>query len=169
MSPPLIAYSNITDQCIIYTDDAYLTKAMKPVYEEVRQVKSKSKSQPLPKLRLELLERRIAAVGGVWRKVHDSIDKAFDALFELWKTTMVIRIGESFDTVHGNFMMLCEDTETKDEHQKAMEEALREKLKQNVREVKKMLGKDGEIAKLVEECKAYHASGNAGASQLFVQ
>jgi len=67
------------------------------------------------------------------------------------------------------FELLCKDTETEDEEEKAMEEVLRERLQENVREVKGMLEKGGGIARLVEECKAYHASGNAGASQLFVQ
>ena len=99
----LTAHSNILDKSIIYSEDAYLTKAMKPIYMEVRQVKSKSKSQSLPKLHLDVFERKVAAVGGVWHKVHDSIYKAFDVLLDRWQDSLIVKIGESFDSIHNDF------------------------------------------------------------------
>jgi len=50
-----------------------------------------------------VFERKVAAVGGVWRKVHDSIYKAFDVLLDRWQDSLIVKIGESFDSIHNDF------------------------------------------------------------------
>lgn len=144
--------------------DNFLSPSTLKIYAEVREIKGRG----APKIRLDTLERRIATMGSVWSKMHDAIEKAFDDAFARSGVKLIAAVGETFDVIHDNFNLLCDDTRAKSEEDKAMEEILREKLAVNLGEVKEMLGSGGEIARLVEECKAYHADCNKGFASMLV-
>lgn len=161
----LTSLSNILERSICYSEDAYLTQAIKSIYSSVVQIKGRG----APLERMRILERKVAATGGLWIKTHDGIDSAFDILFTRWETALLKKVGETFDAMHKNFSELCDSTQTKDPEEKAKEEALRKELRVNLEKVKKMTEQGGEIARLVEQCKTYHAQCGKGASELFVQ
>jgi hypothetical protein len=141
---------------------------MKPIYVSAIQIKG---GRGAPVRRAGLVENSVTKRNGIWTQVHDAIEVAFDKLFEKAEDVMVKTFGEVFDTLHNNFLLLCDDTEAKDEKAKVLEKLLRNDLKEKAAEVKAMLEEGGKIAKLVAECKAYQASQAAAAksfSSMFV-
>lgn len=153
------------ERSVLAVDDSFLSQSMRIVYSEVLQIKGRG----APRTRMDTLERKVAAYNGIWRKVHDGIDLAFDKLCASLEATIIKKIGGIYDNILNNFHLLCDGTETKNEENRAMEEILREKLKENLQEVKRMLDHGGDISKLVKQCRSYHSPGNAGATQLSLQ
>jgi hypothetical protein len=159
---------DIIDHAISQSDEDYLTAAMKPIYREAIQVKG---GRGAPGRRAAFIESAVTKRNGVWIQVHDAIEAAFDNLFERAENAMVEGFGEVFDKLHNNFLLLCDDTETKDEKAKVLEKVLRKDLKENAAEVKAMLEDGGKIAELVAACKAYQDVQTAASkdpSSLFV-
>jgi uncharacterized protein (DUF1697 family) len=141
---------------------------MKPIYRDAIQIKGGRGS---PVRRAGLVESAVTKRSGVWTQVHDAIEASFDKLFGRAEDVMVNTFGDVFDTLHNNFLLLCDDSEAKDEKAKVLEKLLRSDLKEKAAEVKAMLDKGGKIAKLVAQCKAYQTSQAAAAkdfSSMFV-
>lgn len=138
---------------------------MRPIYLEASKIKG---MRGAPKQRADFVQARVTKRNGVWIQVHDSIDKAFDKLFEEAEDAMVAHFGGVFDTLHGNFRLLCESSEAKSEDEKVLEEDLRNDLKERSVRVKGMLAEGGEIASMVAACKAYQSPAVAGSQSLFV-
>lgn len=147
----------------MYSEDAFLPKAMEPIYEELQKIKGVGG----PKKRADRFERLVTKNNGILLKVHDNIERAFDEVFHDYEGKMVEVFGQVFDSLHNNFRLLCAGTETKDEKEKIQEEILRKELKENLAKVKAMVEEGGIIPELVEKCKKYSVSSNS--SQLFVQ
>lgn len=125
---------------------------MVPIYREAVQIKG---GRGAPGRRAGFIESKVSKRNGLWIKVHDAIDEAFDKQFRKADNAMVAQFGDVFDTLHNNFRLLCDKTEAKDDKEKVLEEALRNELKGNLVLVKKMLDEGGEICRLVAWCKAY--------------
>lgn len=143
--------------------EVYLDRVMRPIYHKAAQIKGAG----APAKRATLIEREVTKVDGVWLKVHDTMEAAFNELFTRLENNIVERFREVFDSIHRDFLALCSDTETKDKKQKVAEDLLREELKGNLVEVKKMVDDGGEIARLVTQCKAHSSAQtnvNAAAS-----
>ena len=132
---------------------------MKPIYHDARQIKG---GKGAPGRRAGHVESAVTRRNGVWIQLHDAIEAAFDDLFERAEKTMVNTFGQVFDSLHSNFVLLCDDSETKDEKTKVLETLLRNDLKEKVAEVKGMLEEGGKIAELVAGCKSIQASYAAG-------
>lgn len=142
-------------------NDSYIATAMKQVYKEALAVKGRG----APKKRSELVERHVTKRDGIWLKVHDQIDSAFDVLFKKYEDGITEGLEGLFDGLHADFLFLCKDTEAKDEKAKVQEEILRSQLKENLAKVKEMADAGGVIPDLVARCKAYAQTTK---SQLFV-
>lgn len=140
---------SIHDSC-----DAYLDKVKRSIYHKAAQIKGAG----APAKRATLIEREVTKVDGVWLKVHDTMESAFNELFKRLENNIVECFEEVFDSIHRDFLTLCSDTETKDEKQKIAEDLLREELKANLVEVKKMVDDGGDIARLVAQCKAHSSA-----------
>jgi hypothetical protein len=159
--------SNILERANSQSDDDYVTLAMKPIYRDALQIKGRGG----PLKRAEFVESAVTKRSGVWTQVLDAIEAAFDKLFERAENVMVKTFGDVFDTLHNNFLLLCDDSEAKDEKAKVLEKLLRGDLKEKAAEVKAMLEEGGKITKLVAQCKAYQTSQAAAAkdfSSMFV-
>jgi hypothetical protein len=150
----------VRERSIHASYDAYLDKVMRSIYNKAAQIKGSG----APAKRAALIEREVTKVDGVWLKVHDTMESAFNELFKRLENNIVERFAEVFDSIHQDFLTLCSDTETKDEKQKIAEDLLREELKGNLAEVKKMVDDGGEISKLVAQCKAHSAQANVNAT-----
>lgn len=100
----------------------------------------------------------------MWLYVHDAIEQGFEELFQRYENLIAERFGEVFDSIHGDFLALCDDTDTKDEKQKLMKDSLRNELNKNPVEFKKMIENGGEIPRLVAQCKSHNSQ--ASLSQL---
>jgi hypothetical protein len=137
---------------------------MKPTYLEAWKIKG---MRGAPKQRADFVHANVTKRNGVWIQVHDSIDKAFDKTFAETEDDMVARFGEVFDTLHGNFQLLCKKSEAKSPEEKVLEGKLRDDLKESSVRVKSMLAEDGEIASLVAACQAYQ-SPSANSQSLFL-
>jgi hypothetical protein len=141
---------------------------MKPIYRDALQIKGRGG----PGNRAKHVESAVTKRdGGVWMKVQDAIEAAFDRLFAIAEDNMALTLGKVFDTLHNSFLLLCSDSEAKDEKAKVLETLLRDDLKEKAAEVKAMLEENGKISKLVAECKSYQANQAAAAkdfSSMFV-
>jgi hypothetical protein len=151
------------EKSTMYSEDAFLPRAMEPIYEEVQKIKGVGG----PRRRADRFERLVTKNNGILLKVHDSIERAFEDLFQSYEGKMVEVFGQVFDSLHNNFRLLCAGTETKDEKEKVQEQILRKELKENLAKVKAMVEEGGIIPELVEKCKKYSSGTNS--SQLFVQ
>lgn len=136
---------------------------MKPIYLAASKLKG---MRGAPKHRADYVQANVAKRNGIWIQVHDSINTAFDEAFEEAENTTVARFGEVFNTLHSNFLLLCEKSEATSEDEKACEKALRDELGRRVLKVKEMLDEGGEITKSVAACKAYTPVSSS--SSLFV-
>lgn len=137
---------------------------MRPIYDDALKVKGRGG----PLKRAELIEQRVAKRNhGVWMQVHDSIDASIDKLFEKYEDCITAKIQKLFEDLHRDFLLLCEDTEPKEEKDRVQEEITRNELRENVKEVKAMIEPGGVIPELVAKCKQYSAPSSSG-SQLFV-
>jgi hypothetical protein len=154
------------DRATTRNSDDYITLAMKPIYLEAWKIKG---VRGAPKRRADFVQAGVTKRNGVWMQVHESIEAAFDKLSENAENAMVARFGEVFDSLHGNFLLLCEKSEAKSDKEKVFEKSLRDELGNRVTKVKEMLDEGGEITKLVAACKAYHAAPAANSQSLFVQ
>jgi hypothetical protein len=135
---------------------------MKPIYRDAMQIKGRGG----PIKRAGHVESAVTKRdGGVWMQVQDAIEAAFDRLFERAEEVMVKTFGDVFDTLHHNFLLLCDDSQAKDEKAKVLEKLLRGELKERAAEVKAMLEEGGKIAKLVADCKAYQTTQAAAAQE----
>lgn len=158
-----ILHSAILEKSIMYSDDAYLTRAMMPIYAGLRKIKGSG----APARRIDLLERAVGKMGGVWNKMHDAIEKSFGEMCKDYERAVVLHLGAVFDGIHAKFNSMCEETKVKTEEEKLMEAELRKALAQNLAKVSEMVKEGGRICKLAEQCKKDHASGQgAAASQL---
>jgi hypothetical protein len=63
---------------------------------------------------------------------------------------------------------LSEDSKVKSEKEEMLEGELQVPLEKNLVRVKEMLGEDGEITRLVADCKAYQSYPAANHSSMFV-
>jgi hypothetical protein len=154
--------SNILERATSQSDDDYITLAMKPVYRDALQIKGRGG----PANRGKYVESAVTKRdGGIWTKVQDAIEVAFDTLFANAEDNMVTTFGNVFDTLHNNFLLLCDDSEAKDEKTKLAEKLLRDDLREKAAEVKAMLEEGGKIAELVAKCKSYQDSQAAAASE----
>ena len=116
-----------------------------------------------PEKRAIAIECGVTKRDGVWLKVHDHIERGFEQVFKRAEDNIVERFEAIFDSIHNDFLLLSADTETKDKKQKLREDQLRNKLKENLVEVRSMVGESGKIPRLVAACKAYNTT--AGMSQ----
>jgi hypothetical protein len=142
---------------------SFIATAMAPIYADAIKIKKHG----APVKRAELVEHRVTKRNGVWLNVHDSIDTALDKLFKKYEGIVTKEITTLFDGLHQDFLRLCAGTKPKEEKDRVQEEITRTALKENLATVKAMIEPDGDIPKLVAQCKQYSASSNS--SQLFVQ
>lgn len=156
--------SGILEKCNVYSEDAFIPKAMKPIYEELQKLKGTTGA---PKKRSDRFERLVTKSNGVWLKAHDDIEAAFEKLFKKYEDLLVMAFDAVFDSLHANFVFLCAGTEAKDEKEKVFEDILRKELRKNLVKVKEMVKEGGAIPNSVEQCKNYATQSTS--SQLFVQ
>lgn len=129
---------------------------MTPIYEQAQQMKG----YRAPAKRAAFIEREITRVNGLWLKLHDAIERGFDKLLVRHANAVVESFEDIFDSIHSDFLLLCDDTDTKDEKLKVAEELLRKQLKENLLQVREMMDENGDIPKLVAQCKAYNSKAN---------
>ena len=130
---------------------------MKPIYEEAAKIKNRG----APAKRAEFVEQRVTKRDGVWLSVHDSIDAALDKLLKRYEDAITKKIEGLFDDLHKDFLLLCADTEPKEEKDKVQEDIMRAELKENLAAVKTMIESGGAIPDLVAKCKQYSVSSNS--------
>jgi hypothetical protein len=159
----LTTISSIHELSTTSYNGSYISKAMKPIYEDAAKIKNRG----APMKRAEFVEQKVTKRNGVWLGVHDSIDTALDKLISKCEDAVTAKIIELFQGLHRDFVLLCDGTEAKEEKDKVQEAILRNQLKENLATVKTMIKPGGAIPKLVAQCKQYSASSNS--SQLFVQ
>jgi hypothetical protein len=143
----------------------YVTLAMKPIYRHAVLVKGNLSA---PGQRAEFVQNEVSKRNGVWIEVHDAIDKAFDQVFEKAENAIVAKFEQVFDVLQLFYPSLSEDSKVKSEKEEMLEGELQVTLEKNLVRVKEMLGEDGEITRLVADCKAYQSYPAANHSSMFV-
>lgn len=144
--------SSIFERTNVYSEDSFFSAAMKPIYEDVSKIKGKTGA---PMKRANHFERLVTKRDGVWLEVHDSIENEFEQVFKRAEERLLKAFGRIFDSLHQNFLFLCDSTDTKGEKERAQEQLLRTKLKENLVEVKALVEECGQIPELVAKCKAH--------------
>lgn len=105
---------------------------------------------------MELIEKRVCFIGGVWTKVHERVDSALSKLMNERRTLLTQALEQVYDGILYKFNALCEDTAVLDEAEKEREEQLRQKLQKNVVLGREMV--EGDLYNLAMQCKNYSAT-----------
>ena len=129
-----------------------MTKAMDPVYEEVKQIKGRG----APARRPHIFEEKVTKIGGVFANVQDRVEAAFDKVLCDSLAALVKDLHGIVDGIHRKFTLMCEDSEVKSEEEREQEEKLREHLQKNF--IKARESVEGPIKALADECKNYSAA-----------
>ena len=138
--------SEILEDASTMPQHGYLAKAMEPIYKSVAQTKGRG----APKERIAAFERQVCRMGGVWMQVRDSINGAFDRLFQETLRKLEIALGKNIDNLYGKFNMLCHDTVAKNETEQKQEDELIKELGKALIKAREMV--QGPISQLAEEC-----------------
>jgi hypothetical protein len=107
----LTPISSIHELSTTSYNGSYISKAMKPIYEDAAKIKNRG----APLKRAEFTEQKVTKRNGVWLSVHDSIDTALDKLFSKCEDAVTAKIIELFEGLHRDFLLLCDGTEAKEE------------------------------------------------------
>ena len=105
---------------------------------------------------MDMLEKRVGAIGGVWSKVHDDVDAVFGALLSQRLALLSQALEDVFVSILDKFRIGCEDAVEQDEAGKEREEKLRHTLQKNVVLAHELV--DGDVKRLAMECKNYTSS-----------
>ena len=89
-------------------------------------------------------------------KIHDTIEDAFDKLFQKELADLGTRLENIFDGIHWSFNMMCEDTVPKSDIEKQQEAALIMRLNKALIKARELA--DGPVKTLALECKNYSAA-----------
>lgn len=130
---------------------------MKPIYAEVIGIKGRG----APQKRMEMFEKKVTAMSGVWMKIHDNIETACDKAFAENLASIEHSMRDIFATIHKSFVMLCDDVVVKSPEEQKKDEELRAKLMVKVKETKALV--NGEISTSVAECTGYAKKQNDSA------
>lgn len=122
---------------------------MKPIYAEVILIKGRG----APQKRMEVFEKRVTAMSGVWMKIHDNIESACEKAFVRNLANIEQAMRDVFAAIHRRFVMLCDDVVVKSPEEQKKDDELRAKLMVKVKETKALV--NGRLSELVAECKGY--------------
>lgn len=125
---------------------------MVPIYDEVAKIK---KTKGCIAERANQLEKSVCKRNGVWMKTHNSIEKALNKLFKDHLAEVCKELTSIFKSIHGTFILYCNDAVAKTEVEKQQEEKLRKQLQKNLIKARELV--EGSIKDLANECKNYSA------------
>ena len=126
-----------------------MSQAMAPVYKEVLKISGKG----AVKRREAELEKQLTKTSGVWTTFQDLTRTAFESPIQYTVEQLRLELESIFNGLLQKFNLLCEDTMTKTEDEKAQEEELRQELEKNLIKARELV--NGPIYELAHQCKNY--------------
>ena len=100
--------------------------------------------------------------------MHDTINDAFDKLFQEHLAKLKRSLEEVFDGLYAKFNLLCDDTTARNESEKHQEEKLINELRKAVIKARELV--EGTVFTLANECKDYAANAaDKEENSLFVE
>ncbi|KAK4550562.1 hypothetical protein LTR36_000141 [Oleoguttula mirabilis] len=144
--------SNVQNEILVPSEQAYIVRAMMPVYAEVRLLRGAG----APQKRIDTFERKVATTSGIWITVQEMVAQSLVDLYHQNMVDLACKLELAFDGIQDKFNLMCEDTVVKGEAEKRQEEELREKLQKGLLQAKELL--EGPIRKAADACRNYSTS-----------
>ncbi|KAK4580487.1 hypothetical protein LTR86_000690 [Recurvomyces mirabilis] len=141
--------SDISDLVITASPDAYLVRAMRPVYASVEKIRGKG----APQTRAKTFTRQVAKQSGVWIKTHDHVEVAMCHAFDTNLAELVVNLTKILTGIHSKFNIVCDNSITTDVEEKRQEQELQEVLQKNL--LKAVEISEGRMQVAREACKNY--------------